>query len=144
MTAAEIALPALEELLPHRGAMLLLDRIITVSAERAVTEAVATPAWPGQEEGGAGALVLVELAAQTAGVCNGWERIQREGRDSNQMGWLVGIKSASFLVAVIPWGSRVVTTAENRFKYDKFREVFSTLRLGDEVCAEITLQLFQA
>jgi len=57
-------------------------------------------------------LILVELAAQTAGVCNGWGRIQTQGRDSSQMGWLVAIKKAEFFIYSLPFGAMITARAE--------------------------------
>ena len=73
------------------------------------------PDWPLTDARGAEALICVELAAQTAGVCNGWDRIQNRGVDSDQMGWLVAVKRADFFVdvfevAVAPAGLSSVPT----------------------------------
>lgn len=134
----------IEDLVPHRGTMLLLDQILEVDENRAVTVSVVAEGWPFWNGQGVLPLVLIELAAQTAGVCNGWDRIQKKGMNSNKMGWLVGVKHASFQVDFIPWQSRIVTCSENVFKYDSFREAFCVLRGDSEVYGEVTLQLFQA
>ena len=88
----------LEDLLPHRGDMLLIDDVLEVDAGSALTETVVDKSFPMAVEGGVPPLIMVELAAQTAGVCNGLTRIKKEGRDSSKMGWLVGVKRAQFFV----------------------------------------------
>jgi predicted hotdog family 3-hydroxylacyl-ACP dehydratase len=120
----ELADLTLEDLVPHRGTMLLLDSVL--------------------EEGGVAPLICVELAAQTAGVCNGWERIHSLGLDSNQTGWLVAVKKAEFHAGPLPLGTTITARAENTMVFDRFREVTSVLYRDDQLIAEIVLQLFQA
>ena len=134
----------IEDLVPHRGPMLLIDQILEVGENRAVTVSVVAESWPFWNGHGVLPLVLIELAAQTAGVCNGWDRILKKGLDSDKMGWLVGVKSASFRVDFIPGQSRIVTSSENTFKYDSFREATCVMQGDSEVYGEVVLQLFQA
>lgn len=62
MTAA---FPPIEELLPHRGAMLLLDRVFSGDERSIVAEAtVPEAAWYLDEHGGMPAWIGIELMAQ--------------------------------------------------------------------------------
>ena len=61
----------LEDLLPHRGNMLLIKKILEVDSAHALTLCQVERSWPMAEDKGVHSLILVELAAQTAGVCNG-------------------------------------------------------------------------
>lgn len=135
---------SLEDLLPHRGRMLLISDMLEVDAEHAVTRSSVDASWPMLKDDGVHPLVLVELAAQTAGVCNGWDRIQSRGLESNRMGWLVGIKKAEFFIERLELGSGVVTRAENTYVFENLREVSCTMQLGDRLIGRATLQLFQA
>jgi len=134
----------LEDLLPHRGKMLLLDTVLEVETAHAVTLSTVKSSWPLCEQGSVASLICVELAAQTAGVCNGWERIHSLGMDSDQMGWLVAVKKAEFKVGSLPLGATIRARAENTMAFDRFREVTSILHRDDQVIAEVVLQLFQA
>jgi predicted hotdog family 3-hydroxylacyl-ACP dehydratase len=134
---------SLKDFLPHRGGMLLIGEVVEVDTERAVTSSTVGAAWPMVSDGAVSPLVMVELAAQTAGVCNGWERIQSRGLDSEQMGWLVAIKRAEFHVDCLAVGSTVRVTAENALVFDRFREVTSQVFLGNRLVAEVILQLYQ-
>lgn len=89
-------------------------------------------------------LVLIELAAQTAGVCNGWDRIRRHGMNSDRRGWLVGIKKADFSTGSVPVGAVIITRAENTYNFENLREVNCELRLDDTIIAGAILQLFRA
>jgi predicted hotdog family 3-hydroxylacyl-ACP dehydratase len=134
----------LEDLLPHRGRMLLVDDVVEVDSSHAVTRCVVDKSWPLVRDNAVHPLVLLELAAQTAGVCNGWDRIQTQGLDSNQMGWLVAIKKAEFFIDRLPLGSAVIARAENTYNFENLREVACTLRRDGALIARTTLQLFQA
>ena len=134
----------IEELLPHRPPILLISEILEVDAVHAVTLSRVTPTWPMVYGQRVPPLICVELAAQTAGVCNGWERIRTRGRDSDRTGWLVGIKRAEFLVDHLPLGTVIRTRAENTLVFDKFRESSSQLHIKDRIVAEVVLQLYQA
>ena len=136
---------SLEEILPHRGTMLLIDAVTAVGEAYAVTESVVKESYPTADGRGVSPLVLVELAAQTAGICNSLGRIQKEGRGTKTKGWLVGVKRASFFVEdSIPLGSRLVVRSENRHEFDLLREVFCVVHLEETLVGEITLQLIQA
>jgi predicted hotdog family 3-hydroxylacyl-ACP dehydratase len=59
------AFPPIEELLPHRGAMLLLDRVFSENEESIVAETtVPETAWYLDEQGGMPAWIGIELMAQ--------------------------------------------------------------------------------
>jgi predicted hotdog family 3-hydroxylacyl-ACP dehydratase len=133
----------LEDILPHRGSMLLIDTILEVDVTHAVTTSTIKESYPLTGVNGAQPLILVEFAAQTAGVCNGLDRIKEKGADSSKMGWLVGIKRAQLYVDTIPLGTTVITRSENVHNYDKLREVSTVLHMEDTLIGEITLQLYQ-
>ena len=84
------------------------------------------------------------LAAQTAGVCNGWDRIQTHGQDSDTMGWLVGIKKADFFIDALPLGGIITARAENTYSFENLREVACELHMDTQLIGRATLQLFQA
>ena len=104
---------ALEQLLPQRRPMLLLDRVLSADEKQAVTESLVRRDWPLAGENGVAALVLIEIAAQTAGVSCSCERIRKKGLDSEQTGWIVAIKRAELRVAELLLGARIRAEAEN-------------------------------
>jgi predicted hotdog family 3-hydroxylacyl-ACP dehydratase len=144
MTTPSFSDLTLEDLLPQRGDMLLIQEILEVDKTEARTLCRPKPSWPMADAGGVPPLILVELAAQTAGVCNGWDRIQTKGIDSEQMGWLVGIKKADFSIDHLPFGCDIISRARNTFRFDKLREVACKQHIGDRLISRITLQLYQA
>ncbi len=134
----------LQDLLPHRDDMLLVNEILEVDSTHAQTLCLVEKSWPMADNNGVHTLILVELAAQTAGVCNGWDRIQTLGRDSEKMGWLVGIKKAEFFIDNLPFGKSIRTRAENTHNFVNLREVYCEQYMDDTLIGKITLQLFQA
>jgi predicted hotdog family 3-hydroxylacyl-ACP dehydratase len=124
--------------------MLLISKIIYLDAQKATTHAVAQRSWPLQSPHGVSALILIELVAQTAGVCNGYTALKDEGADADIRGWIVGVKSAQFFIDHIPVDTLIETTAENQFEYDQLRETRGVVKMGDRIIGEATLQLMRA
>ena len=133
----------IEDLLAHRDRMLLIDEILEVNHNMAVTSTTVTDRWPFFDGSGVASLVLVELVAQTAGINNGWVRIQKHGKDSEKTGWLVGIKKSHFFVDTLALNDRIITRVENQFQYEGYRQILGTARIGSEVVGEVVLQVIR-
>lgn len=133
----------IEDLLPHRDRMLLVDEVLEVTDTTAVTSATVTKHWPLFDGRAVDSLILIELVAQTAGVNNGWVRIKQHGLDSEKKGWLVGIKQSRFLVHAVAINDRIITRAENQFEYEGYRQILGTARIGEKLVGEVALQVIQ-
>jgi predicted hotdog family 3-hydroxylacyl-ACP dehydratase len=133
----------IEDLLPHRDRMLLIDEILEVDHNMAVTCATVTDRWPLFNDNVVDSLVLIEVVAQTAGINNGWVRIQKHGKDSEKKGWLVGIKQSRFFADTLALNARIITRAENQFEFEGYRQILGTARIGSEVVGEVALQVIQ-
>jgi predicted hotdog family 3-hydroxylacyl-ACP dehydratase len=133
----------LEDLLPHRGPMLLISEVLDVGETHSITLCRVEKSWPMAESGGVCAIILVELAAQSAGVCNGLDRVKKKGIDSERMGWLVGVKSAEFFIDTLPFGSNIRCHSKNLYSFASLREVSCEQHIGDKMVGKMTLQLFQ-
>lgn len=134
----------LEDLLPHRGHMLLVEKVLEVDRTHASTLCRVKDSWPMANDNGVHPLILIELAAQTAGVCNGWDRIQSKGLDSDKMGWLVGIKKTEIFINTLPFGSEIISSAENSYNFENLREVSCEQHIDNKLIGKMLLQLFQA
>ena len=135
---------SIEDLLPHRNGMLLIEEILEGDPTAAVSRAVVNKHWPLCDGRRVNALVLIELAAQTAGICAGLARIRERGLDSDKKSWLVGIKSSRFFVESLSLNDVVITRAENSFAYEGYRQITSTANVGSKIVGEIELQAIQA
>jgi predicted hotdog family 3-hydroxylacyl-ACP dehydratase len=134
----------IEDLLPHRNGMLLVAQVLELGKDQAVSASTVNLQWPMTDSQGAHPLVLVELAAQTAGIHNGWQIRQEQGPNADHQGWIVGIKSAEFFVDMLPLGTEIIVTANNQFAFEEFREIRARASMGDRPVAEIIMQLMRA
>ncbi len=102
-------MPTIEELLPHRDRMLLLQRIVKVQTGHCIAQTQVSEQWPLVESGETPSLLIVELIAQTAGLAVGVEFYDEE---EPQGGMLVGIKNAEFFEPVLTVGEQLTVTVE--------------------------------
>ena len=138
------AYPDIEALLPHRGRMLLIDEIVRIDGDGAVSKATPDTAWPLSNGSRVSPLMIVELVAQTSGLNNGLERLNTEGREAEVKGWLVGVKKALFHVRTIPLGAEIITETRNSFKFEGFREIKGFSKIGDTIIGEAVIQVVRA
>ena len=135
----------IENLIPHRQRLKLIHTIISVDQEHAATRATVKENWPLLSGDDVSPLVLIELAAQTAGVCIGWnEKMKTDGSKRKAAGWLVGIKNARFYVDKITLDTCIATRSENYLIVENYREIAATASIGEKLVAEINLQILQA
>lgn len=131
----------IEALIPHRGRMRLIDAVIAVDAERAVSSATVTKDWPLVREGSVDILVAIELVAQTAALLEGWKRLQ--SRRGGVTGWLVGIKSAAFRRPRVAVPATLITTASRSYALEGYAVFSGTVSSGAEVLADVQIQAFR-
>lgn len=131
-----------EDYLPHRGRMKLIDTIVHVNTDKAVTESVVNAQWPLLTDDHVSSIILIELAAQTSGIYIAWNREKEKQRTGNERGWVVGIKSASFYTPHIKVGTRISTHATSGISVDTYMKLNSKVYILDELVGEVGLQLF--
>ena len=134
----------IDRLIPHRRPMRLIDGVLEVGETTAVTTAVVNEAWPLMEGHAVSPIILIELAAQTAGICIGHRERMGAGGDAQGMGWLVGVKTAAFYVNSLPLGTRIVVRAANRFNFELFTEIEAKTFVEDKKVGDIVLQVMQS
>jgi len=134
----------IEELIPHRARMKLIDEVIEVDDETAVTGSMVTENWPFLEEDSVNPIVLIELVAQTAGVSIGWTELKTKGMKPEGKGWLVGIKEAAFYLERIPLNSRIITNSKKVFDFDNYKEILGITRIDGEIAGKVTVQVVQS
>jgi predicted hotdog family 3-hydroxylacyl-ACP dehydratase len=133
-----------EDLLPHRGRMLLIDEVILIEDGTAVAGVQVNDRWPLAESDAVSPLMIIELVAQTSGIGNGLNLIKERGKGADKTGWIVGIKKAIFYTDALPMGARIVVESKNRFKFDDFIEIDGTAKMDDKLVGEVTLQVMKA
>jgi len=128
--------------IPHRGRMQLVDKIIEVDSEKAVTVSMVNERWPLVTENGTSPLVLIELVAQTAGIYIAWTKKKRIDREGNEKGWLVGIKRAAFHTASICFNTRITTRTTPGLSMDNYMKIIGKVETGGVLIGDVELQLF--
>lgn len=80
-------IPPIHDLLPQKGAMCLLERLLSAAEDGAVAEAVVSQRWPTCTDGGVDPSLAVELIAQAAAA---WFALRDEAQ-APEPGLLVGV-----------------------------------------------------
>jgi predicted hotdog family 3-hydroxylacyl-ACP dehydratase len=122
--------------------MKLVDRIVSVDAQQAVTESTVRSQWPLIEKAGASPLVVIELVAQTAAIFISWNRKKEAALESDEKGWLVGIKAADFYTNAISIGTEITTRVGTSLNIDNYIKIQGQAFAGPHLIGEIGLQLF--
>lgn len=128
----------IETLIPHRERMRLIDRVVAVDDEKAVTAATVTDDWPLYREGSVDILVTIELVAQTAALLEGWKRLK--SNRGGATGWLVGIKKADFRHPRLPVPMTLITEAARSYALEGYAVFTGTVSSGSEVVATMQIQ----
>jgi predicted hotdog family 3-hydroxylacyl-ACP dehydratase len=134
----------IEDLLPHRGRMRLIDEVIHIEGDTTIAGVQVNHRWPLAKADAASPLMIVELVAQTSGIGNGLNLIKERGKGADKTGWIVGIKKAGFYTDALPMGARIVVESKNRFKFDDFIEIDGSAKMEGKVIGEVTLQVMRA
>ncbi|HDZ91558.1 MAG: hypothetical protein JRJ09_02335 [Deltaproteobacteria bacterium] len=134
----------IKELLPHRDGMLLVDGLMKVNREEAVSRSTVREDWPLAEGEGVNPLILIELVAQTAGICIGWEELKKKGKNTGGMGWIAGVKVAVFHGKGIPLGSRITTHVRRTFDFEDCHEISGTVKVNEDIVGEVTVQIVKS
>lgn len=136
-------LPPVEELLLHRGDMLLVHRLHAASAEEVEVECeVRGEAWYAEADGAMPAWVGIELMAQAVGVYSGW--VARQRGEAPRLGYLLGTRSYTCKVPRFPVGAVLGVRARSVFRDESGLGAFDcTLQMAGETLAQATLKVFE-
>jgi len=130
------------ELVPHRGAMLLIDRLLEDDADMVRVEATIKPGELFLAPEGLPAWVGVELMAQTVASWAGLRAL--EAKRPVQLGFLLGTRRYECSRPFFPVGSRVQIEARQEMVGENGLAVFACkLFLEQELVATAQLNAFQ-
>jgi len=124
--------------------MLLIDEILELDDDGAVTRSFVTEKWPFFNGRDVNTIVLIELVAQTAGIHNGWIREKLHGPSADKKGWIVGIRQARLALNAVPLGTGLITRTKNQMEFEGFRDIAGTVEMGTQIVAEIAIQLLRS
>jgi predicted hotdog family 3-hydroxylacyl-ACP dehydratase len=111
------------ELVPHRGPMLLVDRLLEDDLESVRVEATVKPGQLFLADGGLPAWVGIELMAQTIAAWAG-ARAKERG-EPVRLGFLLGSRRYEVTEPVFPVGTRLEIEARQEFVAENGLAVFS-------------------
>jgi predicted hotdog family 3-hydroxylacyl-ACP dehydratase len=132
----------LEALLPHRGSMLLVDRVIERRSNGVVCEATPKRQWPFAENSGVPSLLGLELMAQCVGVHVGF--LRQEAKEPVRIGFLLGTRHYQCDVAHFTFGQALMLSCAHELSTDAGLAAFVChLHVDGQQVAQATLNLFQ-
>lgn len=131
----------IEAMIPHRDRMRLIDEVVEVDDEKAVTAATVKEDWPLYRDGFVDILVTIELVAQTAALLEGWKRLQSGLGGAS--GWLVGIKTADFRCPRLLVPAILITEVRQSYALEGYAVFSGTVRMGEEIVATLSIQTFR-
>ena len=136
----------IEDLIPHRGRMKLIDDVLEVNDTLAKTSSLVAENWPLDEMNTVDPIILIELIAQTAGVLEGWKS-KKKGGKAVKSGWLVGIKKTDFFTDRIPVNTQLITSARRLYSIESAFESYAVFAGEVEsdlgLLSRVELQVFR-
>jgi predicted hotdog family 3-hydroxylacyl-ACP dehydratase len=135
----------IEDLIPHRDRMKLLEEVVETTSEEAVTRTTVAPRWPlVREDENAGAsvdpVVFIEIVAQTAAV-HVSARTRQNAAD--RRGWMVGIKKADFFTGPVPVGTVLTTRVRSLQSIENYDVLEGEVSSAKGLLARIEIQVFR-
>ncbi len=131
----------LEALLPHRGAMLLLDRFLDGDVDWARAEAGIDETHPFNEPGlGVPSWALIEIFAQTAALIGGLQA--RAERVPVPQGFLLGTRRFSCSVPHVAVGTTLVLEARTSFRDSNGMGAYHCRTLNDDLGLKCVLTVY--
>jgi predicted hotdog family 3-hydroxylacyl-ACP dehydratase len=143
MTAQAVDFPPIEELIPHRGAMLWIECLVSASEESVEAEArVPADAWYVDGEGGMPAWLGIELMAQTISAHVGWN--SRLAGKPLKPGVLLGCRAYRASAPVFPRAAALRISARLSYKDESgFAAYDCSIRSAGALAASATLKVYE-
>jgi len=131
----------IEDYIPHRGRIKLIDEIVEVDQDTCRAQARVLRTWPLANEENVHIIIIVELIAQTVAFSVGWN--QKNTVKRNGAGVIVGIKYATFFAECIPVGNTVTLVARKLIDRDNYGTFSGTASDHDQVLGNMEIQVYR-
>ncbi len=137
------AIPPIEDLLPHRGTMLLLDRVLAYDADTASAEyAPRSDAWYADADGNMPAWIGIELMAQTVAAHVGL--LKRSAGAPPKQGALLGTQRYSAQRPAFAAGAPLRIRTRSIYRDASGLGAYEcSIASGDEEVASATLKVYE-
>ena len=133
---------SIEELVPHRGPMCLLDRVVDAGDEHFVAEVTVPDGGVFGDSGGVGAWVGIEYMAQAVAAWAGWRARERGG--SPKIGLLLGTRNYTSVISRFAPGLCLTVAIRREFLADNGMGQFNcTISSGDRELIKVALNVFE-
>jgi len=132
-----------EKFLLHRDRMKLIDDIIDIDDQMAVSESIVSSEWPLFDNGYVHPIVIIELVAQTAGINIKWNETDENKSKEGVGGVMVGVKKAVFHIQQIPEHSTLRTCSKKEFSHLNYAEFSGLVTIDEKKVGEVIIQLFR-
>ncbi|MCX5829342.1 MAG: hypothetical protein NTV58_15285 [Deltaproteobacteria bacterium] len=131
----------IEALIPQRDRMKLLDEVVAVNEDIAVTSARVSHRWPLCQGSYVDPIVLIEIVAQTAAVFISCKKGIKTG--GSMRGWIVGIKNADFFVDRIPLDTVLIATVKDLYHVDQYSVLDGEVTAAAKPLCRVQIQVFR-
>ena len=128
----------IEDFIPHREPMRLINEVYELKEYSGVTGAVVKSTWPLCDGDSVDSLVLIEAIGQTFALADGYNNKKKGKAIGN--GWIVGIKSAEFKQSRIPVGTEIIISVKHRYSMDSYGVIDGSVKAGDDVLVVAVIQ----
>ena len=136
----ENSLPAMENLVPHRDPMRLVDLVLEAGENHLRASSSVKETWPLCTIRGADAILAIELIAQSVAAHHHWKK----GRKTEpQVGLLVGVKEARFYSQLLPLGAELTVDVKTVAVIGNYGIFNGEVRLGNAVLCEAIVQVME-
>ena len=133
---------SIEDVVPHRGAMLLLDTLLAADEDSVTVEGPVRRGQLFEADAGVPSYVGVEYMAQAIAAWAGCRAV-KQGQPV-KIGFLLGTRRYACTRTHFPFGARLRIVARREVMGDNGLGMFAcTLTLGGEVLAEAMLSVFE-
>lgn len=132
-------IPNVDELIPHRQTMKLLDEILEIDNVHVKAKTKVLASWPNCINGQVSSIIFVELVAQGAAAVAGW---LESPRGDPRPGLLVGIKKAEFYSHEIRVGLNLLIEVEMLHTAQNYGVFHGTVLDNQESLAIVEVQVY--
>ncbi len=133
--------PALARLVPHRGAMLLLDEVVSGDEQSIVCRVTPRADSLFARDGHVAAVVAVEYMAQACAAWLGWQALRRGEPPSG--GWLVGLREVELSCDAFELGTALDVHARHGFGELRLASFETRVLAGSQLLAVATLNVLR-
>jgi predicted hotdog family 3-hydroxylacyl-ACP dehydratase len=136
------AFPPIEELVPHSGAMVLLDAMLEWAQGRARCSLTIRPGAPFVRDGAVESVVTIEYMAQAVAACLGYEALVSGG--GVRVGMIIGCKRFEAHAEALQVGDQCEVSVQVVSGNDTLSHFACTLTRGGQPFSEALMTLYHA